>query len=230
MDVVYIVRPGDHNEELRHSLRTLTNLPHDRVWLVGYTPSWVTGVESVHTAQGGTKYANSTGNVLTACSADLDISDPFILMNDDFFIREPITEIPTLHRGLATDVLNDYRRRLGPGHYIDGMAATLNLLRDLGHDSPLSYELHVPLVVHKDTMRKAIEEATAAGIQVPHKRTLYGNLAGIGGTQADDVKVVTSATIKIPGPFVSTCDKSFTSGWIGRRLRATYSEPGAYER
>ena len=35
MDLVYLVRPGEQNEELRWSLRSLVNLPHERVFEVG---------------------------------------------------------------------------------------------------------------------------------------------------------------------------------------------------
>lgn len=229
MDVVYIVRPDDHNPELRVSLRTVAeHLPHDQVFVVGHTPSWVTGVHSLQTIQGGTKYANSTRNVLTACCTR-DISDPFILMNDDFFILEPIDQVPTLHRGPVIDVLEEYRRRTNAGHYVTGMLETLELLYDLGHDEPLSYELHVPLVVSKNAMRDAIEEATRRDIPVPHKRTLYGNLTRIGGTQIEDVKVTDNALRRLSGPFVSTSDHSYRHGWIGRHLEHTFDRPGPYE-
>lgn len=229
MDVVYVVRPGERNEELRYSLRTIAaNFPHDRVFIVGHTPQWATGVESIQTVQAGTKYANSTRNVLTACLTE-DISDPFVLMNDDFFIVEPIVDIPTLHRGPIADVLTQYQRRAPGSKYVAGMADTLALLRSLGHVNPLSYELHIPLVVTKGAMRDAIKVATTAGLEVPHKRSIYGNLAGIGGTQMDDVKVLTNATVRFPGPFISTKDDVFNSGWIGRRINADYQKPGPYE-
>ncbi|MFF3129757.1 hypothetical protein ACFVRD_48125 [Streptomyces sp. NPDC057908] len=40
-DIVYVVRPWNQNEQLRYSLRTLANLPHRRVWIAGYCPTWV---------------------------------------------------------------------------------------------------------------------------------------------------------------------------------------------
>lgn len=230
MDLVYVVRPGERNEELRYSLRAAAaNLPHDRVFIVGHTPEWVRDVTSLQTIQGGTKYANSTRNVLTACCTD-EISDPFILMNDDFFVTAPVQDIPALHRGPIVDVIADYTRRVSrPGPYLDGMQATLDLLHELGYEQPFSYELHVPLVIDKDLMRKAIEVATTAGLEVPHKRSLYGNLAQLGGQQVEDVKVIRTNTVNIPEPFASTNDASFTTGWIGRRIAANYQKPSRYE-
>jgi hypothetical protein len=32
-DVVYVVRPGEKNEELRDSLRSLAHLPHGKGWV-----------------------------------------------------------------------------------------------------------------------------------------------------------------------------------------------------
>ena len=55
MDLVYVVRDGA-NPELRYSLRSVAvNLPHDRVWIVGHVPAWITGCETVPTVQAGRK-------------------------------------------------------------------------------------------------------------------------------------------------------------------------------
>lgn len=42
-DLVWIVKPGDGNEELRWSLRSaVAHVPHERVWIVGSRPGWCT--------------------------------------------------------------------------------------------------------------------------------------------------------------------------------------------
>lgn len=230
MDLVYVVRPGEYNQELRYSLRTVAlNLPHDRIFIVGHTPAWVTGVHTLQTIQAGTKYANSKANVIAACST-AEVSDPFILMNDDFFVTAPIDAVPNLHGGPLADELAAYRAKFPINQRMQGMAQTLDLLHSLGHDQPLSYELHVPLVVAKAAMLDVINTATAAGIEVPHKRSLYGNLAGIGGDRIEDVKVYTNRTVQVPRPFASTSDRIFHSGWIGRRIAADFATPSQYER
>ena len=40
-DIVYFVKPSEDNDELKYSLRSLKNLNHGQVYLVGYRPSWV---------------------------------------------------------------------------------------------------------------------------------------------------------------------------------------------
>lgn len=231
MDVVYIVRPGDDNEELRHSLRSLVHVPHDTVWIVGHRPPWVTGVEAVQTIQHGTKHDNSTRNLLTACNVSA-VSDTFLLMMDDVFITHPIDHVPVMHRGPAADVLRMYelRFRRGGSPYVAGMRETYEWLRRHGHRDPISYELHTPLPVTKDGMKRAIQAGIGAGLRVPHKRTIYGNLEHIGGTRTCDVKIHTKEMRPVPGPFVSTMDASFAGGWIGRYLREMFPDPGPYER
>src|SRR5690606_40329879 len=94
MDVVYLVRPGNRNEELRWSLRTLVNLPHDRVWIVGHLPNWIDRhkVQYLRTEQYELKHTNTLNNLATACDHS-DISDRFVLMNDDFFVLQPVDQL-----------------------------------------------------------------------------------------------------------------------------------------
>lgn len=229
MDLVYIVRPGENNDELRYSLRTVDqHLEHDRVVIVGHTPTWLTGVESIETQQVGTKHANARANMVTACTTQA-ISDPFILMNDDFFLTAPVDQVPDLHHGPLAAELADYQSRYPLNQRMIGMGKTLDLLRTLGHHDPLSYELHVPMIVDKATMLEGLGLAEQAGIEVPHIRSLHGNLAGAHGTYADDVKVYTYSSVELPKPFVSTSDRSFRAGWIGRRLRANFDQTSQHE-
>jgi hypothetical protein len=60
-DLVYVVREGDRNNELRHSLRSVVaNVPHRLVWIAGYKPGWVSDlVGYIPMAQRGTKWQNS---------------------------------------------------------------------------------------------------------------------------------------------------------------------------
>lgn len=108
MDVVYYVRPGERNEELRYSLRSLQNMPHERVWLVGHKPAWVTGVEHIpNRSNGSSPQHNATSHLLAAC--DAVPAERFVVFNDDFYVMEPIEHIPALHAG----PLSERRRPMG---------------------------------------------------------------------------------------------------------------------
>jgi len=226
MDVVYLCRTGE-NEELRYSLRSLANLPHDRVWVFGGAPDWVRGVTVVPTFQRASKHAVTTRSLRDACNHP-DVSDPFALFNDDFYVTAPCADVPVLHRGSVAHVMADYAARLGvESRYLQGMAETRDLLRDLGIAEPLSYELHVPLPVCKSEMLTALEIGMAAGIPVLHKRTMYGNLWGIGGRRIEDVKVFDWRRPVPRGPWLSSGDATF------RRVRPVLSTlfpgPSCYE-
>lgn len=232
MDVVYLVRPGDANDELRWSLRSLSNLPHDTVWIAGHKPPWVTGVRHLPTAQTATKHANAFGNLLAALRCD-DVSDEFVLMNDDFFITSPLPGIPTLHRGTVADIIADYRRMFPRGSlYTEAMQATMEWLQAQGIDEPLSYELHTPMVIDRAGLLEVIARAEDDGVDVQrfHYRTAWGNLAGVGGVKVEDCKVYTTTRRgAVPTPFASSLDATFRSGWVGRAIRRTFPNPCEYE-
>src|SRR5690606_30767194 len=117
MDVVYPLPPKRAAyEELRYSLRSLANLPHDRVFIAGGLPNWVDNVEHIETVQEWpSKYVNLCVNIASACCDDR-VSDPFILFNDDFFVMEPVEQVParwreTLRDGIERSQQTPHMRR-----------------------------------------------------------------------------------------------------------------------
>jgi hypothetical protein len=224
-DVVYPVRAGQTNEELRYSLRSLANLPHREVWIVGHCPTWVRNVQHIRVAQNGSKWENSTANLQAAVDHP-DVADRFVLMNDDFFILEPLDQLPVLHRGPMAELGQNWG-----GRYRTGNDAARELLAQWGHDDPMSYELHVPLPVVKDDLadtlaRLASSNRPMAGVA---KRSLYGNLHELGGRQVDDVKVANPDAALPDGPFASTTDRSFR-GKVAAAIHRRFPDPSQYER
>ena len=69
LDVVIPLKESEDNEELRYVLRSIAaNLPHRKVFLAGFKPSWVKNVEliSVEVPE-GLKYSKSLANTKAAC-------------------------------------------------------------------------------------------------------------------------------------------------------------------
>lgn len=228
-DVVYITRDG-RNAELRYSLRSLENLPHGTVHVVGGTPGWLSpAVNYLPRAQDAlTKGENGRLNRELAFATSA-IAEEFLLFNDDFFILEPLDRIQVWHRGPVAEVLTDYDLRHPGSYYTVSMRRTLELLRSLGIREPLSYELHAPLPMHRSIAANVshfIAPHWAAGHL--HWRTLYGNLARIGGEYLPDVKTLDFQS-DATGPIVSTSDQTFLHGAVGAQIRARFTAPSLYE-
>jgi len=233
MDVVYPVRPGESNEELRFSLRSLAvNFPHDRVVIVGDKPSWVRNVEFIPGNEGGPlePHYNVYRNIWRACERG-DLSDRLVIFNDDFFVTEPVTSVPVLYRSTLSEHINLPRVRRAGGWWLESLRLTRLCLQAHGIAEPLSYELHVPFEVDRARMAEVlalfqhVEPSTP-----PQWRSLYGNLVGIGGEPAADVKHIgprAYTTARLSRPFHSTDDGSFPA--FRRQLGELFPEPSPYE-
>ncbi|MFF4791624.1 hypothetical protein ACFY2M_18130 [Streptomyces sp. NPDC001276] len=124
-DIVVPVRERAVSQELRYALRSWeAHLPHRRVWIIGYRPQWLGGVEYVPSQQAGrTKYANTTAAMRHACRRP-EISDPFLWANDDFFfVMEKLDAMPVLHRGPVREIEEHYAARAAGG--VDVLAVAL---------------------------------------------------------------------------------------------------------
>lgn len=224
MDVVYVCRPGNRNEELRYSLRSLVNVPHDRVWIAGHMPTFVRGAGHIPVGFARSKYAHTSASLRAACS-HAEVSESFVLMNDDFFVMRPTPEIPVLHRGPIEEVEAEYVRR-GGITYVASMRQAAGWLAEQGCEPVLSYELHAPLPVVKAQMAEVLDLGVA-GLET-HKRTVYGNLGRIGGERSHDYKVI-GREWSMSWPFISTMDHIFARDEVGRYIRARFPEPSPYE-
>jgi hypothetical protein len=228
LDVLYPVRPGESNEELRYSLRSLTaNLPHGRVWLIGHRPTWVTGVGFI---EGGNAqknaHANVYNNLLLACQHP-DLPDEFVVFNDDFFVTAPVPRVYVLYRGTMADHLRKWPRgRAGYGWWQESLLATNISLQAVGIENPLSYELHVPFPVNKHAMAETLEQfRRVTPHNPPQWRTLYGNMHSIGGALHPDGKALRPGTLS--RPYHSTDDSSWR--YFRNSVMALFPKPCGYE-
>lgn len=181
MDFVYIVKEDENNEDLRYSLRSIAKYyPENRVWIVGYKPSWVKNVEYLPVKQSEDKWKNSITNILTACKCK-DISNDFILMNDDFFMIKPLVPIEMIANttlGLLSARFAKDKKEKSPWH--DAFKQVYDLLKDLNVPEPYyDFEAHLPLQINKKKFIKVINlpkvQEFMKTSKVLHKRTLYKN-------------------------------------------------------
>ncbi len=224
MDCVYICRPGD-NEELRYSIRSVVkNLSYDNLWLVGYKPSWYIG-NFISVPNTTTKFENIR-LALKAAAQNNEISDDFILMNDDFFVIKPVKNVETLHGGLLIDKINRYKEMVQINRYISLLQKTNTFLIKSGIEGALDYDIHTPMVFNKEKLLKIVDRRH-------FPRSLYGNLFNIGGTLTKDVKVYANnsllkSEINNDSPYISTQDNSFEDLY-NDLLKDMFVSPSKYE-
>jgi hypothetical protein len=227
MDVVYVNKTGE-NLELRYSLRTLKHVTHDNVWIFGGAPSWIHPINVHHCnrIQKGSPYLSTRGHIAAACGTP-DVSDPFMLWNDDFFAMQPIGEVPVMHRGPLDEMIEQYAST--KTLWARALRETLAMVEERLGPMGLSYDLHAPLIVHKEPMREALRWATKAKNDAVHVRTLYGNLADLGGIQIRDPKMMKRSSPFPEGPWLSSSDDTFRSS-VEPVLRYLFTDKSDYER
>jgi hypothetical protein len=227
VDFVYICRAGD-NEELRYSIRSVVNsFPEARIWVVGGKPDWYTG-HYIEVCQTGSKYANAINNLNAACSSE-DISNTFVLMNDDFFILKNVISIKNFYSGSLQDKIDKYINISGHTAYIRKLISTNNKLSSSGVSNPLDYELHLPMIMEKNKLHFILDKYPTY-----LWRSVYGNLYKVGGDIVEDVKIYSnnkynerSKSITDDSTFISTEDQSFDM--IKDKIVKLFPNPSIYE-
>ncbi len=198
-DVVYFCRAGS-NDELRFSLRSLENVPHGEVWVFGARPRWYRG-RFVRIPQVGKKHEN-VRQAMRRAAAHPDVSEQFILMNDDFYIVKPVAKVPQMNLGPIDAVVDRYTAQVGRSRYVVGMERTARKLRERGVEVPLSYEVHAPMLATKTALGEALQIGG-------NPRSIMGNLHGPKGRTVADVKVYKVDQALPAGPFISSEDNTF---------------------
>jgi hypothetical protein len=218
-DVVFPYKRSPGDFELRYSLRSLVNVPHSRVIVAGDIPlSMSDDLTKVKNPRSGAdRYMSSTANIFAAM-ARADVSDEFLVMNDDIFVLQPWT-FRHENRGTIRETLADPSVK---GAYRERINATAGLLRAQGINNPLFFGLHTPTRYSREKLVELMRE-----FPMPkHKyllRTLYHNLFPQPSIRRDDVKLKSwSEGVEYTGDILSISDNvallpAFRS-WIGQRF------------
>lgn len=220
MDYVYICRSGD-NEELRYSLRSVVkNAAHNNIWVVGNKPDWYVG-NYIEVNGIGNKFDNTT-NCYKILPSIKELSEDFVLMNDDFFILKQIDNVPIFYDGTLNDKINNHVDINGLSQYARVLIKARKELIKKGIKEPLCYDIHLPMVFNK-TLLSNMEYNNNA------PRSTYGNIYKIGGKEIKDVKIYKNdKAINIDGlSFISSEDNSFNL--IKEKLETMFPDPSVYE-
>lgn len=227
MDAVYICRHGN-NEELRFSIRSLQNLKQVKnVWVIGGKPKWYTGNHVEVT--GSDKYNHAITN-LHVLTKNAKISEKFVLMNDDFYVIKPVNKLEYYYEGTLSDKIVKYNQFNPNSKYTKYLQKTRDLLLKQTRTEPLSYELHIPMVLTKTGLKEALKYNVLW-------RSYFGNTNNVGGEEMKDVKIY-HPTARDPNrfkydanqhvSFISSEDRSFL--YVRDRvLRNLFPQPSKYE-
>jgi hypothetical protein len=230
MDFVYICKDGD-NEELRYSIRSVVeSFPDSNIWVVGGRPNWYTG-NYIEVNQIYSKYKNAAENLKKICSSS-EISNTFVLMNDDFYIIKKIYNIETFHGGYLLNKINLYQKINGNSNYTRKLAATYKRLKALDINDPLDYELHVPMIMEKEKLQEVLKNNDQF-----LWRSVYGNMFNVGGSEMQDVKVYTTGPLVLKSynlnmdnhTYLSSSDSSFDIIWK-KILKIQFKEKTKFEK
>lgn len=227
MDIVYLVKESEYNEELKYSLRSVSeNVPHRHVCFIGGKPKNLLPDRWIHVKQDrSTKWSNTSLLLKTAC-LDPDISENFIMFNDDFFVLLPVEEIPYFADGpLSKRIYNLYRKYSHLTQYSLRLTHTKTLLEAESLPT-VNYAVHYPIIINKKEMLDTFEKFPKGLMW----RSLYGNHHKKEFRITKDCKITDYVTIpEQTQVFVSTSDKSFQRGKIGNYIRECFSRPCRWE-
>ena len=229
IDVVYPVKPTRNgNAELRYSLRSLDNMPHGKVHIFSDYIPWLSKEIIWHPSSDRpdkSRFANVNMTLLRACE-DPNISDPFIFMNDDFFIMKKIKDLPYYANGTLQQHWDYLHKTYKGSKYMRDILETQTELKRLGYDT-IDFEVHAPIVFHKKLLKQILKKYPRAAC----RRSIYGNKAKVSYEQVVDFKIYGFGDFDQSRTFVSSADGNFDRQSVVRSLvRSTFTQPSKYEK
>lgn len=213
-----VVYPYKHtnSEELAWSIKSLKNVEHGQVMIVGDSvPGHEVTQSLINSWSRNSRYHDTINKYYTACM--LAETDELLLMNDDFFIMSPWVPV-NYNRGTLVDHM---QWRKGKDDYQRMLELTNRFLLSKGIAN-LSFELHAPMLVNRLLLKQAIEEIMP---QLRLRRTLclrsyYGNRFNIESEYMADVKNPTNPESMT---LLSTNNRAFMSD-LGNYIRSKLCE------
>lgn len=181
MDVVYPYRPAPGDLELRYSLRSLTNVEHERVIVAGEAPRTLCGFSVVTVPRQPSRYQSSALNIYEAARQEVQ-TERFVVMNDDIFVLSPWT-FRHEHRATIEGFLGGGSPK---GEYRRHLMETRAILKAHGVSDPLFFGLHTPTVYERGKLIELVNEFRGKRYLL---RTLYHNLFPQPSALRSDVKV-----------------------------------------
>lgn len=229
IDVVYFVKQSSINDELKYSLRTVEkNWPCSRVWFCGGRPDGIKPDITMRLNQRGlNKWEKVRNSIVAVCKND-EITEDFWLFNDDFFVmKKRKDDFEPQYNGRIIDYVDRIKKRHHDSHseYTVRLIKTIEALQNAGCGT-LNYEVHKPMLINRQKALEVMDKFPEVG----GFRSLYGNYWQIGGENQHDMKIKDLGAFDWGDwEFLSTADKSFREGEVGRFIRDKFKERSRFE-
>ena len=188
IDVVYftVMRSLNNHLDFRSSLRSMDMCLKGvrNVYVIGYLPDWC---KNIHHISEKPKYRkNKDANIIEKmiyCCKELNLSYPFLFMNDDHFLTEEFQaiEYPFYHKGELKPV--------SPNQiYCQRIRTTKSMLLEKGRPV-FNYDIHTPILIYKDKFLEAFEGIDYVTTFMVMKSWYVNNWEGFDkGVQISDCK------------------------------------------
>lgn len=223
-DIVYFVKDTPDNEELRYSLRSLSNFPHRKVCFYGGCPKGLKPDHHVYVKQDKDNKWKNVSMMLDMACKNPQITKDFWLFNDDFFIMEKIKQPKNYYRG------DLYKRIVQLEDVYKGFTAYSKLLRNCAKElealgcTTKDFSLHIPIKINKEDMLSVRKLTDFEGF-----RSLYGNYYNIADDTMNDCKITSLDKEYKGGCYLSTDDRAFKDGIVGKQIRERFPDKCKYE-
>lgn len=209
-NILYLYKESN-THALRFSLRSLVNVPHDKVYIVGDKPGWMQNVVHIPYEFKKTKIINEWEQIFKACEV---IKGEFLLFNDDFYILKELDSY-CFTKG-------DITRK--SSKYYNAYLRTKKLFENFE-----SYEVHAPMLIECNkflALRKKYDISKCF-----LHRSVYGNHYKCEAKEVADNKIrdVSQIDRRLNMDFASTADKVEESQQFINKLRGLFPEKSIYE-
>lgn len=216
---VFYVYKKNWSRELEYSIKSLKNVPHDGVYIIGDKPDYEIPATIIPSRPHQTPHSPYIDVFMKHYTACLEIdADELLCLNDDFFIMQPY-DFRMYDRGSLTDHIAE-RRRNDP--YKQMLQNTYDYLTAQG-ETTKDYTTHTPFLYNRKNLLALINQVMPEikRGKTMSIRTLYGNIFNVPSETIKDVK---NPDVYEGLPILSTNEHTFmgqTGQYIRERINAT---------
>lgn len=178
MDMVYVLKNDDIGNDLRYSLRSLEQYGsgYDRIFIIGGNPIYIDHNKVIHLkhCDDHTVAEYNVFKKLVYISNNSDVSEDFVLFNDDFYLLKPIdlSVIPYYYKRKEISTVYAYKNTF------NDMAMITREFLLKNNKSIYDFKVHSPIIYNKDKLKELVPlfkesfKISPLGLSL---RDLYGN-------------------------------------------------------